>query len=300
VIVEFRNVTKLYGRHCALRDFSVNVPEGSAFALVGTNGAGKTTAIKCLMNLIPLSHGRLSVLGTDSRLLSTREFSRIGYVSENQALPRSIRVGDYLRYLRPFYSTWDIELEQRLIRQLRLPEDRKIGELSHGTRVKMALACALSFRPVLLVLDEPFSGLDPLMRDELTDTLMAQLEETTVLLSSHELSEIETFITHVAFLDAGRLLFQDPIADLSDRLREVRVTLTAAPVGALQVPPEWLHVRVVGNVLSFVDTNFSDGSFGDRLSSVISGVREVDAQPMGLRHIFTTLARAAQRQESAL
>src|SRR5581483_5950806 len=134
---------------------------------------------------------------------------QIGYVSENQKMPGRMTVAKYLAYLRPFYPTWDRALEADILGQLRLPPDRKIKDLSHGMRMKMALACALPFRPKLLVLDEPFSGLDPLVRDEFMEGLLQQAGEMTVLISSHELAEIEGVASHIAFLDRGTLLFQE-------------------------------------------------------------------------------------------
>jgi ABC-2 type transport system ATP-binding protein len=165
----------------------------------------------------------------------TAELSRIGYVSENQDMPEGLTVAQYLDYLRPFYPKWDRDLEAVTRRDLRLPPDRKIGDLSHGTRMKMSLACALPFRPKLLVLDEPFSCLDPLVRDEFMEGLLRQASEMTVLISSHELGEIDGVATHVSFLDEGELLFEESMSDLTDRFREVHVTLereAPAPEGA--------------------------------------------------------------------
>ena len=150
-MIEVHDLWKKFGRYDALRGFSFNVPEGSAYALIGANGAGKTTTIKTLMNIIEPTRGSARVLGTDSRKIGPRELCRIGYVSENQDMPERLTVSEYLAYLRPFYPAWDRELEASIQRQLRLPEDRRIGHLSHGMRMKMALACALPFRPKLLI-----------------------------------------------------------------------------------------------------------------------------------------------------
>ena len=134
-------------------------PQGSAYALIGANGAGKTTTIRILMNILEAGRGNATVLGVDSRRISPRELAQIGYVSENQDMPARLTVAEYLDYLRPFYPERDTALEASILAQLRLPARCKIGDLSHGMRMKMALACALPFRPKLLVLDEPFSGL---------------------------------------------------------------------------------------------------------------------------------------------
>ena len=293
-MVRAENVWKRFGHHDALRGLNLAVPEGSAYALIGPNGAGKTTTIKVLMNILDPSRGAATVMGTDTRRLPPEVLAQIGYVSENQVLPSRLRVGDYLDYLRPFYPTWDRELETSLRTRLQLPLERKIGHLSHGMRIKVALACALPYRPKLLILDEPFSGLDPLVREEFMEGLLSESGEVTMLISSHELSEIESVATHVGFLHAGKMLLEESTSDLSERLRDVRVTLEQAAVVPERLPKEWLQVRAMGNVLSFVDTRYSESDVGERLRSLLGPVRRIDAQPMSLRSLFTTLARAAR------
>jgi ABC-2 type transport system ATP-binding protein len=299
VIIQTDNVWKNYGHFDALRGLSIAVPEGSAFALIGPNGAGKSTTIKMLMNIITPSRGSATIFGVDTRKISPKEFAQIGYVSESQEMPGRITVAEYIAYLRPFYPTWDRELEADVLAQLRLPPDRKIKNLSHGMRMKMALACALPFRPKLLVLDEPFSGLDPLVRDEFMENLLRQAGEMTILISSHELTELEGVATHVAFLDCGRLLFQEPMSDLTGRLREVNVTLDRAARAPVQMPKEWLDFHTSGNIASFVDTAYSEDRLAVRVAATFGNVREIEALPIGLRSIFTTLARATRDGSAA-
>lgn len=238
-MIRVENLHKRFGRFDALRGLTFDVPEGSAFAMIGANGAGKTTTIKVLMNILEPSRGQATLFGIDSRKLSPRELAQIGYVSENQDMPSRLTVGEYVAYLRPFYSAWDQQLESSIAQRLRLPMERKIGNLSHGMRMKMALLCALPYRPKLLVLDEPFSGLDPLVRDEFMEGLIGQAGEMTILISSHELGEIDGLATHVAFLDEGKLLFQEPMGELTGRFREVQITLESEAVRPAQVPNEW-------------------------------------------------------------
>jgi ABC-2 type transport system ATP-binding protein len=296
MIIRALDLQKSYGRFDALRGLTLSVPEGSAFALIGPNGAGKTTTIKVLMNILSPSAGSATVLGVDSREISPREIAQIGYVSENQDMPGRMTVAQYLKYLRPFYPNWDRSLEQTLLGQFRLPLERRIRDLSHGMRMKMCLACALPFRPKLLVLDEPFSGLDPLVRDELTEGLVEQIGATTILVSSHELSDLEGLATHVGYIDQGRVLFQESMDDLTARLREVRVTLTREAVVPAKGPSTWLQVCAEGNVLSFVETRFVEDELPARIAAVLSGVRNIDIQPINLRSIFTAIARDAQRE----
>src|ERR1700719_2882759 len=263
-MIRVDNLWKKFGRHDALRGLSFSVPEGSAFALIGANGAGKTTTIKVLMNIIEPTRGSATLLGVDSRKVSPRELAQIGYVSENQDMPSRLTVGEYVAYLRPFYPAWDRELEASIARQLRLPLERKIGDLSHGMRLKMALMCALPFRPKLLILDDPFSGLDPLVRDEFMEGLLEQAGEMTILVSSHELGEIDGVATHVAFVDEGKLLIEESMTDLTGRFREVRVTLEAEAARPTQAPKEWMEIRAIGNVLTFIETRFDESGLNER------------------------------------
>jgi ABC-2 type transport system ATP-binding protein len=294
VIVEAHDLGKRYGRVEALRSVHFAMSEGSAFALVGPNGAGKTTMIKILVNLVEPSHGRASVLGVDSRSLSRGELADIGYVSENQELPGGLTVAQYLGYLRPFYRRWDEALETSMRRDMQLPADRRIRDLSHGMRIKMALVCALAYRPRLLILDEPFAGLDALVRDELIAGLVGQAGESTILISSHELVEIEGLATDIGFLHAGRIVFQEPMSRLTGRCREVYVTLESDARVPQPLPAHWLQARAVGNVLMFVETQFSDDTLSELVRTVCDGVRQIDAKPMPLRSIFTTLAPAVR------
>jgi ABC-2 type transport system ATP-binding protein len=299
MIVETHGLTKAYRRLEAVHGVNLRVEEGSAFALIGPNGAGKTTLLQLLVNLLQPSSGVASVLGVDSRRLRAGEFARIGYVSESQQLPGRLTVSELFEHLRPFYPTWDRALENALRERMQLPAGREIRRLSHGERMKTALASALPFRPKLLVLDEPLSGLDPLARDEFMEGLLQQAGETTVVLSSHELAEIEHSVTHVGFLDSGSLLFQESSTDLAARVREVRVLLDGEAAVPTRTPDTWLDVRAAGNVLTFVETRYSTATLGERVRGCVAGVRRVDAEPLPLRAIFVALARAVRARPAA-
>ena len=290
---------KRFGRVAVLRGLSFVVPEGSTVALIGANGAGKTTTIKVLMNLLDATSGSATMLGVDTRRLSPLEFARIGYVSEHQEMPGRMTVSAYIGYLRPFYPRWDRALETEIVGEFRLPPERRIGDLSHGMRMKMALACALSFRPTLLVLDEPLTGLDPLARDEFIDRLRRLAGETTVLVSSHELTEIEEVTTHVAFLDLGQVLFQQSLSDLTSRTRRVRVTFAVDVPVSVRLPKEWIDVHSDGKVLSFLDTRFSAPDLSARVAAVVGDVDRIDAEPVALRTIYTSLARAMRDEQTS-
>ncbi len=296
MIIEASGISKHFGGCEAIHDLTFSVPEGSAYALIGANGAGKTTTIKVLCNLIAASRGRAQVLGVDSTALSPRELAMLGYVSENQRMPAQLTVGGYLDYLRPFYPSWDRELEAKLADLFRLPLDRKIGALSHGARMKCRLACALSFRPRLLIMDEPFRGIDAVVRDDLLTGLLELAGETTIFISSHDLGEIEGLVSHVAFLEDGHLLFQNSMDELNARFRAVRVTFDGPAGRPANPPPSWLDIRESGSVLSFVEDNFSETRLREQVADLPGAVRDIEIEPQSLRSIFTALARTASRR----
>jgi ABC-2 type transport system ATP-binding protein len=288
-------LTKRFGRVNALDGLDLCVPQGSVHALVGPNGAGKTTLIKILVNIFRASSGSATVLGWDARRISGKAFQSIGYVSENQQLPGWMRVGAFLSYLRPFYPTWDRALEEQLIQQFDLPRDRKLKQLSRGMRMKVALASSLAFRPKLLILDEPFSGLDPLVRDELGKALLARDAGATIFLSSHDLAEIDGLATHVAFLEAGQLRLSEEMISLSGRFREVEITCTDPATIAAEPPPTWLQMNVSGNVARFVDSAFNQEGTRAEIAQRFGAIENVTLTHMTLRAIFLVLAKESRQ-----
>lgn len=294
MIIETTNLHRRYGKVEVLKNVCLQVPEFSAFALVGTNGAGKTTTMRTLLNIIQPSSGSVSVLGIDSRALEYQDFLQIGYVSENQKLPARLTIDQYFRYLRSLYSNWDRALEEALRKKMELPPRRQLDKLSHGMRMKTLLVAALSFRPKLLILDEPLSGLDSLVRDEVVEGLLDQAHETTILISSHELAEIEGFTTNVAFMDKGRILIQESIETLRARFRTLHVTLSAEKSLHGDYPAGWLGIDISGHTMTLVETDFEDEQTSyQRLVSHFGAV-QFRAEPMSLREISKTMILAGR------
>jgi ABC-2 type transport system ATP-binding protein len=291
-IIETRNLGRNYGRAEALHGLNLNVPVGCIFAFIGPNGAGKTTTIKVMMNLLEPTTGEALVLGVNSLRLRPKERQQIGYVSENQKLPDWMTVRQLMDYCRPFYPTWDKALEQKLLRQFELPPDRKIKHLSRGMMMKTALLSSLAYRPKLLVLDEPFSGLDPLVRDEFVRGVLevAQQDEWTVFISSHDINEVEQLADMVGIIDGGKMSFAEPTESLQGRFRRVEVTLGDGEFERELAPSNWLEIERTGNLLRFVDDRFSPSSF-ERYRQEYFPHGETTANPMTLREIFVVLTR---------
>jgi ABC-2 type transport system ATP-binding protein len=295
-IIETNGLSRRYWRTEALRELTLAIPTGSVFALLGSNGAGKTTAIKVLMNLLEPSSGEARVLGVDSRRLGEKERAQIGYVSENQKLPLWMTVRGLLDFCRPFYPTWDSALEAKLLAQFDLPPDRKLKHLSRGMLMKAALLSTLAYRPKLLVLDEPFSGLDPLARDDFVRGILeaSELGDWTVLVSSHDIEEVERLADHVALLESGRLRFSETTESLLGRFRRVEVTVPG-PVAIGAPPAGWREFEQKGGLVRFIATNFGTGTTEQDCRDQFPG-GTVTVHPMTLREIFVTLARETRAQ----
>ena len=295
-VIDVADLACRYQRVEAVAGISFTVEEGTVFALLGPNGAGKTTTIRALMNIIRPSSGEARVLGVDSRRLGRGELETIGYVSENQQMPRWMTLAELLAYCRPFYPTWDDALCRKLVDDFRLPLDQKIGRMSRGMRVKAALVSALAYRPRLLVLDEPFSGLDPVVRDDLIHGMLERAgdERWSVLISSHDLEEVERLVDAVAFLDAGRIVLSEPLTTLQGRFRQVEVT-QPEPGTAPPAEASWIGATAAGRLLRFVDTSYNGPASDERMSAKFPGAR-IDVQPMSLRQIFIALVRHRRDQ----
>lgn len=292
-VIRSMELSKKFGRRTVLDRVDLEVPEGGVYGLVGPNGAGKTTAIKTLLNIHRATSGRGDVLGVDSRRLSPREFAQIGYVAEDQQMPDWMTVGYFLDYLKPFYPDWDQGLAAELVNRFDLPRDRKLRHLSRGMRMKAALASSLAYRPKLLILDEPFAGVDALVRDELIDGVLDRAGETTIFISSHDLAEIESFASHIGYLDRGRLEFSEEMTALAARFREIEVVVDA-PLPA-NLPRTWANVESSAAVVRFVETHFEGGRTEAEIRAVFPALREVTIHPMPLRQIFVTLAKASRK-----
>lgn len=313
-IIETNSLSRRYGRTEAVRDLTLSVPEGSIFAFVGPNGAGKTTTIKTLMNILEPSSGRANVLGVDSRRLGPAEFQQIGYVSENQELPGWMTIRDLLAYCAPFYPTWDAAFAEDLRKRLDLPLRRPLKAFSRGTRMKAALLSSLAYRPKLLVLDEPFAGLDALVRDEFIQGILELAEESkwSVFISSHDIDEVERLADWIGVINDGRLYLAEPVASLMARFRTVEATFEdaaeataaagrlmtgggtavgAAQPGAGAPSPAWLSAKAKGHTLRAIATQSADAGSEQDVREVLRGAARVEVSPMPLKAIFLALAR---------
>ena len=297
-IIETRELVRRFGKHLAVKNLSMEVPRGSICALLGPNGAGKTTTIKMLLNMIRPSGGHSTVLGTDSTRLGPKEFSRIGYVSENQDLPEWMTVQDLIDYCQPLYPSWDKDFCRQLIHQFDLPLAQKINSLSRGMRTKAALLVSLAFRPELVVLDEPFGGLDVLVRDEFIRGLLelSGRGEWTVLVASHDIDEVERLVDWICVIDHGELRVSESTASLENRFRQCELTLETGQQLPEALPDSWLQPEADGQRVRFVESDYRADTVVERVRGVVPTLGELTVNRMSLKATFMALARSYRMQ----
>jgi ABC-2 type transport system ATP-binding protein len=297
-IIETENLTRRFGRTSALDDVNLCVPEGSIFALLGPNGAGKTTMLETILNVLEPSKGMARILGRDSRNLGPEQLMQIGYVSENLNVDGQLKVRALLAFVRKLYPSWDHLLEKKLSDTFDLPLDRRFNDLSRGMRIRVFFVAALAFRPKVLVLDEPFSGLDPLMRDDLVATVLdlAVEDKRTILLASHDVEEVERIADRVAFLESGRVTVTDSIEALRARHQSVVVRVSTPEAPAIAKRDSWIGLKVEGDVVSFVSTEVGCSSEVGWESAFGNGAA-ITTAPLSLKEIYLAHARASQKRK---
>lgn len=212
-IISVTGVTRRFGALAALDKVTLTLPRGGVYGLVGANGAGKTTLIKHILGLLRAETGAVRVFGRDPVADPVGVLSRIGYLSEDHDLPVWMRVDELMRYSRAFYPAWDQAYAEELRRSFGLDPSARIQNLSKGQKARAGLLVALAHRPELLLLDEPSSGLDPVVRRDILEAIMRTIadEGRTVLFSSHLLDEVERVADHVTMINHGRIVLSGPL-----------------------------------------------------------------------------------------
>ncbi|UCC84772.1 MAG: ABC transporter ATP-binding protein [Gemmatimonadota bacterium] len=243
-VITVSELTRRFGAKTALASVSLSVSRGAVYGLVGENGAGKTTLIKHILGLLRAQSGSVRVFGLDPVADPVGVLSRIGYLSEERDLPGWMRVDELLRYSRAFYPKWDDAYAEELLHAFALDASAMIGDLSKGEKARVGLLIALAYRPELLVLDEPSTGLDPVVRRDILDAIVRTIadEGRTVLFSSHLLDEVERVADHVTMISHGRIVLSAPLAAIreSHRVGDRVPTLDeifVAHVGMSAAPP---------------------------------------------------------------
>ena len=223
-ILDIKGLNKDYGKF-SLKNVELGIPKGCIMGFVGRNGAGKSTTIKCIMDLIPYDAGRIEIFGLDSKRHSKEVKMRVGYVSEEQYFYEGMRVDWTMDFFGSFFTNWDSGYCNSLLHRFGIDPVKKVGELSKGMKMKLALALALGHRPELLILDEPTSGLDPVIRNELLELFLeiVQDENRSVFFSSHITSDMEKIADYITIIDNGQIIMSDEKDNILENWRMFKV-----------------------------------------------------------------------------
>jgi ABC-2 type transport system ATP-binding protein len=301
-LVEVQNLNHRYGKHVALRDVSFSIPAGSVYALLGPNGSGKTTLLQILMGLMPPTSGAVRVFGMPVSEHTTAHRARIGYVAEGLELPNSMTLAQLERYVAPLYPTWDAELANTLRDRFQLDAARKLRTLSRGEHMKAAMLCALAPRPELLIMDEPFTGMDAAVKDDLVRGVleMSGREGWSVIIASHDLAELELLCDWVGFLNRGTLQLHEPMDVLRARYRWVDI-VTGARTAQLpaQRPKEWVWAEAAGPRVRVLVSEPDESVIQSAARGWYAGATRVDVSDTSLRDVFVALTRQGSGERAA-
>jgi ABC-2 type transport system ATP-binding protein len=226
--VALAGVSKRYGQATVLDDLTLTIPRGTTLGLIGPNGAGKSTTVRILMGMLAPTAGTVRVLGIDVATDAAQVRRRVGYVPERHDIYSWMTVGQVIDFTRPFYGTWDDGFCHEMVDLFELDRRKKVRQLSKGMLVKLGLLLAIAHRPELLILDEPTTGLDPIVHEDFLDGVLRSIchGRCTVLFSSHNLADIQRLADSVCILRGGKVLVQGGIDDLLASAKRVRAVLT--------------------------------------------------------------------------
>ncbi len=208
--IEIHDVHKSFAGF-SLKDISFSVPQGTVMGFVGENGAGKSTTIKCILNLLKKEYGEIFLFGKDIVEHELAIKNDIGVVFDDLHIPETLNATQLDKFMKKVFKTWDSTYYFERLAQFKVPERKKVKKLSRGMRMKLSIALALSHHPKLLILDEPTSGLDPIIRDEILDLFLDFMQDEThsILFSSHITSDLEKIADYITFIHNGEILFSE-------------------------------------------------------------------------------------------
>jgi ABC-2 type transport system ATP-binding protein len=297
-VIEFVDVSKHYGRTTALANVSLQVPPGVVFALLGENGAGKTTAIKLMLGLTEPSAGEVRVLGLDSRRDALAIRRRVGYLPERPTLYEWMTAAEIGWFTAGFYGDGFEHRYRTLVDGFRVPTGRKLSQLSKGMRAKVTLSLAMAHSPELLVLDEPTSGLDTMVRREFLESMVdLAAEGRTVLLSSHQIGEVERVADIVAIVHAGRLLVVERLDELKRSTRQLSITVAESTTPLPLIDGQTIYERRRGRQWEVLVRGIDEPAI--EALRFAAGVIAVESRTPSLEEIFvaymTTSSQTAER-----
>jgi len=258
-LISVINANKAYQYKKALNGVNLEVEEGSIFGLIGPNGAGKTTLIKCILDIYKLDSGEIKIGGKNIKN-NPEAKALIGYVADENRYFNTFKIDEMIKLYKMTYKNFDMDRFNELNRIFKLPDDRSIGRLSKGMKMRLSLMLNLSIRPKILVMDEPTSGLDPIARKNLIQILLDEVAErkTTILISSHNLGELERICDTVAIMNEGEIKYRDSLENMKTSMKKIQIAFNEEPKLKIEEMKEFRSVERIGRVYTVLTKDFNN------------------------------------------
>jgi len=287
--IETTGLTKRFGRLVAVDGIDLRVPVGSVYGFLGRNGAGKTTTIQMLMGMLEPTAGQMRVMDFDPLREDVPMKRVVSYVPERVQMYDWMTVREIVWFGANIHPRWDDAKADELIERFDLPPGQKVGTLSRGMQGKLALALAMASHPKLLILDDPTSGLDAVVRREFIESIVGVLQETgtTVFFSSHIIDDVERVADWIGIIDEGGLLVQEPLESLKSRVRRVVLTFEAQAPATVDLAGV-LAIESAGRQLVLTLSRFDDEQ---RAALDALGPASLETEDCSLEDIFVAYVR---------
>ncbi len=286
--IRISDLTVQYGRKLAVDRAALSVERGRVYALVGRNGAGKSSLVRCLLGQQKPQRGRVTLFDEDAWARRTPLMQRIGVVTEDADAPPEMSVAAIARFCSRLYDKWDQDGVEARLRAFGVPMTSRFGTLSKGQKKQVSLALALATAPELLVLDDPTLGLDVVARKSLFEEVIGDLADrgTTIFITTHDLVGVETFADRVGMMEDGRLVLDEDVEALKSRFRRIRFAAQPLALDTAVLRPTL--VRSWGGGSEAIVSNYDDLAFDRMRTTGTIGPAEVSA--MSLEDIFIAIA----------
>ncbi|HHY03960.1 MAG TPA: ABC transporter ATP-binding protein [Thermoanaerobacterales bacterium] len=283
-MIETKGLDKYLGGNKILDNINIHVKKGSIYGLIGPNGAGKTTLIKTLVDIYKPDAGEV-LIAKEYISDNKRIKSRLGYVSDFQYLYPSFKIKEIVEFYKGAYLLWNDERYSQLNKLFKLDENKKVKYLSKGMKTQLAILLNLSIMPNVLILDEPTSGLDPVIKRKVLNLIVDQVSanETTVLISSHNLGELEQICDHIGIIHEGKVLLEDSVDNLKSNVRKIQVAFKGELPEEIKSNEHILKIESVGKIHQII--------VRDNLEDVIENIKKhnpilLEMIDMSLEEIF--------------
>lgn len=283
-MIEVKDLSKYLGKDKILDNINIHIDKGSIYGLIGPNGAGKTTLIKNIVDIYKPEKGEVLISGENIKD-NTKIKSRLGYVSDYQYFYPSFKIGEIVEFYKNAYPFWSDERYIQLVKLFKLDGNKKIKYLSKGMKTQLAILLSLSIMPNVLILDEPTSGLDPVVKQKVLNLIVDEVSanETTVLISSHNLGQLEQICDYIGIIYEGKVLLDDSVENLKSNVRKIQVAFKGELPEEIKSNEHILKIETIGKIHQIV--------VKDNLETVIDEIKKcnpilLEMIDMSLEEIF--------------